>query len=126
MDLTRNIITAIWCAVIIGTNVFGLIVLSQVVGMNALLSPGLLLPVVKMALMAGFGLLALVSTKYLWFVLAVAVMALLLGLTYDIFIQRMWRSSGMLGALATIIPTYLLARWNTAARKTNFNPVKEF
>ena len=52
--------------------------------------------------------------------------ALLLGLAHDLLIQRIWRPSGMLGSLIVIIPTYLLARWNTAARKTEFNPVKEF
>ena len=126
MNLLRNILTAIWCAVIIGSNVFGLIMLWRLFGMEVLQDSVLLLPALRMTLLAGTGLAALVSTKYLWAVLAVAVIALLLGLAHDLLIQRIWRPSGMLGSLIVIIPTYLLARWNTAARRTEFNPVKEF
>ena len=126
MHLFRNILTAIWCAVIIGTNIFGLIVVTRIYGLDVVNTPALLLPFVKMILLAGFGLLALLSTKYLWAVLAVASAALLLGLSHDVLVQRTWRPSGMLGGLFVIVPTYLLARWNTAARKTDFNPVKEF
>jgi hypothetical protein len=126
MDLLRNIITAIWCAIVIGTNVFGLMLLARLLGPDMLQAPGVLLPAVKMGLLAGFGLLALVSTKFLWAILAVATLALLLGVTYDLFVERIWRPSSMMSGLFVIIPTYLLARWNTAARKTDFNPVKEF
>lgn len=126
MDLLRNIITAIWCAIVIGTNVFGLMLLARVLGPDMLQAPGVLLPVIKMGLLAVLGLLALVSTKFLWAILAVATLALLLGVTYDLFVERIWRPSSMMSALFVIIPTYLLARWNTAARKSDFNPVKEF
>ncbi|MEQ8559500.1 MAG: hypothetical protein RIB03_14390 [Henriciella sp.] len=126
MNLLRNILTAIWCAVIIGTNVFGLIMVARVFGMDLLQSEITLLPAVKMVLMTGFGLMALVSTKYLWAMLAVAAFAMLLGFAHDVLAQRVWRPSTMLGDLFVIIPTYLLARWNTAARKSDFNPVKEF
>jgi hypothetical protein len=126
MNLFRNILTAIWCAVIIGTNIFGLILMVRVYGVDVVNGPALLLPFAKMVLMAGFGLLSLISTKYLWAVLAIAATVLLLGLSHDVLVQRSWRPSGMLGGLFVIVPTYLLARWNTAARKTEFNPVKEF
>ena len=126
MDLLRNIITAIWCAIVIGTNVFGLMLLARLLGPDMLQAPGVFLPVIKMGLLAGLGLLALVSTKFLWAIVAVATLALLLGVTYDLFVQRIWRPSSMMSGLFVIIPTYLLARWNTAARKSDFNPVKEF
>ena len=126
MELLRNIITAIWCAIVIGTNVFGLMLLARVLGLDMLQAPGVLLPAAKMGLLAGLGLLALVSTKFLWAILVVATLALLLGVTYDLFVERIWRPSSMMSGLFVIIPTYLLARWNTAARKSDFNPVKEF
>ncbi|MEE2877687.1 MAG: hypothetical protein VX593_01660 [Pseudomonadota bacterium] len=126
MNLLRNITTAVWCAVIIGANLFGLIVVARLFGVEVLQRPDLLLSVVKMVLLSGFGLLALVSTKYLWAILAVAAFALLLGFSYDVLVQRVWRPSSMLGGLFVVVPTYLLARWNAAAQKTVFNPVKEF
>ena len=126
MTLLRNILTAVWCAIVIGTNVFSLIVLLRVVGVDVLQSPVMLLPAMKMVLLTAFGLMALVSTKYLWAMLAVAAMALLLGFAHDVLFQRTWRPSSMLGGLFVIVPTYLLARWNSVARKTDFNPVKEF
>ena len=122
MNLFRNILTAIWCAVIIGTNVFGLMVLVRYVGFDGVVD----LVGLKMALMAGLGLLSLVSTKFLWAVLAMAVLWMLFSLSFELFVQRAWRPSSMLSSLFTIVPTYLLARWNTAARKSDFNPVKEF
>lgn len=127
MTLLRNILTAIWCAIVIGTNVFGLILIARVVGLDAVLvQPMIAFTSLKMALLAVFGVMALVSTKYLWAILAVAGTALLLTMSYDLLIQRVWRPSGMLNALFFIIPTYLLARWNTLARPREFNPVKEF
>ena len=126
MNLLRNITTAVWCAVIIGANLFGLIVVARLFGVEVLQRPDLLLSVVKMVLLSGFGLLALVSTKYLWAILAVAAFALLLGFSYDVLVQRVWRPSSMLGGLFVVVPTYLLARWNAAAQKTVFNTVKEF
>ncbi|WP_370237244.1 MULTISPECIES: hypothetical protein [Henriciella] len=126
MNLLRNILTAIWCAVIIGLNVFGLITLIQVVGLDGAISAGAWLWTAKLALMAVLGVMSLASTKFLWAVLAVAVLWMLLGVSFDLLAQRTWRSGGLQGALFTIIPTYLLARWNTAVRKAEFNPVKEF
>ena len=126
MNLLRNITTAVWCAVIIGANLFGLIVVARLFGVEVLQRPDLLLSVVKMVLLSGFGLLALVSTKYLWAILAVAAFALLLGFSYDVLVQRVWRPSSMLGGLFVVVPTYLLARGHAAAQKTVFNPVKEF
>lgn len=126
MNLLRNILTAIWCAVIIGLNVFGLITLIQVVGLDGAISGGAWLWTSKLALMAVLGVMSLASTKFLWAVLAVAVFWMLLGVSFDLLAQRAWRSGGLLGALFTIIPTYLLARWNSAVRKAEFNPVKEF
>ena len=79
MDLLRNIITATWCAIVIGTNVFGLMLLARLLGPDMLQAPGVFLPVIKMGLLAGLGLLALVSTKFLWAIVAVATLALLLG-----------------------------------------------
>lgn len=124
--LFRNILTAIWCALVIGTNAFGLILLVRVVGVDGAILDGTWFLSTKLALMAGLGLLSLVSTKFLWAVLGVAVFWMLLGLGYDVLVQRTWRPGAMLSSLFVIVPTYLLARWNAAARKTDFNPVKEF
>ena len=127
MTLLRNILTAIWCAIVIGTNVFGLILIARVVGLDAVLvQPMIAFASLKMTLLAVFGVMALASTKYLWAIVAVAGTALLLTLSYDLLVQRVWRPSGMLNALFFIVPTYILARWNNVARKHDFNPVKEF
>ncbi|WP_084396067.1 hypothetical protein [Henriciella aquimarina] len=126
MNLLRNILTAIWCAIIIGTNVFGLIMFARLFGVEGLQEPVMLLAASKMALLSAFGLIALISTKYLWAMLAVAVTATLLGLAHDLLVARNGEGPGLFSSLFVIIPTYLLARWNTAARKTDFNPVKEF
>ncbi|MGB3624897.1 MAG: hypothetical protein WA989_03655 [Henriciella sp.] len=126
MDLLRNILTAIWCAVIIGTNMFGLMIIARVAGLDGLLADGTWIMTSKLALMTGFGLAALVSTKFLWAILAVAVFWTLLNLIFDFFVQGSWGSPSTMSGLFVIVPTYLLARWNSAVRKTNFNPVKEF
>ena len=126
MSLLRNILTAIWCAIVFGSSVFGLILMVRIHGGDLLRETVLMLHTAELGLLAGFGLMALVSTKYLWAVFAVAVMALLLGLTHDVIVQRVWRPSAMLSGLFLIIPTYLLARWNAAAQTPEFNPVKEF
>lgn len=126
MQLLRNILTAILCAVIIGTNLFGLIVLWRAFGVDVAGEPGVLWPAVQMGGLTVFAILSLVSTKYLWVVLAIAAMSLLIGFGFDVLVQRVWRPSSMLGSLFVIVPTYLLARWNSLARPTDFNPVKEF
>ena len=126
MNLFRNILTAIWCAVIIGTNTFALIVTAQHFGVDVLALNSVLLPVVQMSAMIALGILSLVSTKYLWAILAVAVLSLLLTLANDLLVVRVWRPSAMLSSLLIIVPTYLLARWNSLSRETKFNPVQEF
>lgn len=126
MSLTRNILTAIWCAIVIGTNVFGLIMLVRVFGLEGLMQPMLMFTASKMALLSGFSLMALISTKYLWAVLAVAVLTTLLALAHELLVTRNGEGPSLLSSLFLIIPTYLLARWNTLARQSDFNPVKEF
>ena len=126
MTMLRNILTAIWCAVIIGTNTFALIVTAQHFGVDVLALNSVLLPVMQMSAMIVLGILSLVSTKYLWAILAVAVLSLLLTLANDLLVVRVWRPSAMLGSLLVIVPTYLLARWNSLSRETKFNPVQEF
>ena len=126
MSTLRNILTTIWCAVIIGTNTFALIVTAQHFGVDVLALNSVLLPVVQMSAMIVLGILSLVSTKYLWAILAVAVLSLLLPLANDLLGMRVWRPSAMLGSLLVIVPTYLLARWNSLSRETKFNPVQEF
>lgn len=126
MSTLRNILTTIWCAVIIGTNTFALIVTAQHFGVDVLALNSVLLPVVQMSAMIVLGILSLVSTKYLWAILAVAVLSLLLTLANDLLVVRVWRPSAMLGSLLVIVPTYLLARWNSLSRETKFNPVQEF
>lgn len=126
MSMLRNILTAIWCAVIIGTNTFALIVTAQYFGVDVLALNSVLLPVVQMSAMIVLGILSLVSTKYLWAILAVAVLSLLLTLANDLLVVRVWRPSAMLSSLLIIVPTYLLARWNSLSRETKFNPVQEF
>ena len=126
MSMLRNILTAIWCAVIIGTNTFALIVTAQHFGVDVLALNSVLLPVVQMSAMIVLGILSLVSTKYLWAILAVAVLSLLLTLANDLLVVRVWRPSAMLSSLLIIVPTYLLARWNSLSRETKFNPVQEF
>lgn len=126
MSMLRNILTAIWCAVIIGTNTFALIVTAQHFGVDVLALNSVLLPVVQMSAMIALGILSLVSTKYLWAILAVAVLSLLLTLANDLLVVRVWRPSAMLSSLLIIVPTYLLARWNSLSRETKFNPVQEF
>ena len=126
MSTLRNILTTIWCAVIIGTNAFALIVTARHFGVDVLALNSVLLPVVQMSAMIVLGILSLVSTKYLWAILAVAVLSLLLTLAHDLLVVRVWRPSAMLGSLLVIVPTYLLARWNSLSRETNFNPVQEF
>lgn len=126
MTMLRNILTAIWCAVIIGTNTFALIVTAQHFGVDVLALNSVLLPVVQMSAMIVLGILSLVSTKYLWAILAVAVLSLLLTLANDLLVVRVWRPSAMLSSLLVIVPTYLLARWNSLSRETKFNPVQEF
>ena len=126
MSLLRNILTAIWCALVIGTNVFGLIMLVRLFGMDTLQEPIMALAASRMALLSGFGLMALISTKYLWGVLAVAVLTTLLALAHELLVARNGEGPGLFSSLFMIIPTYLLARWNTLARRSDFNPVKEF
>ncbi|HIG22964.1 MAG TPA: hypothetical protein EYG02_06930 [Henriciella marina] len=126
MSMLRNILTAIWCAVIIGTNTFALIVTAQHFGVDVLALNSVLLPVVQLSAMIVLGILSLVSTKYLWAILAVAVLSLLLTLANDLLVVRVWRPSAMLSSLLIIVPTYLLARWNSLSRETKFNPVQEF
>ena len=126
MSLLRNILTAIWCAVVIGTNVFGLIMLVRLFGMESLQEPFMALAASRMALLSGFGLLALISTKFLWAVLAVAVLTTLLALAHELLVARNGEGPGLVSSLFLIVPTYLLARWNTVAQKSDFNPVKEF
>ena len=126
MSTLRNILTTIWCAVIIGTNTFALIVTAQHFGVDVLALNSVLLPVMQMSAMIVLGVLSLVSTKYLWAILAVAVLSLLLTLANDLLVVRVWRPSAMLGSLLVIVPTYLLARWNSLSRETKFNPVQEF
>ena len=126
MSTLRNILTTIWCAVIIGTNTFALIVTAQHFGVDVLALNSVLLPVVQMSAMIVLGILSLVSTKYLWAILAVAVLSLLLTLANDLLVVRVWRPSAMLSSLLVIVPTYLLARWNSLSRETKFNPVQEF
>ena len=126
MSTLRNILTTIWCAVIIGTNTFALIVTAQHFGVDVLALNSVLLPVMQMSAMIVLGVLSLVSTKYLWAILAVAVLSLLLTLANDLLMVRVWRPSAMLGSLLVIVPTYLLARWNSLSRETKFNPVQEF
>ena len=126
MSMLRNILTIIWCAVIIGTNTFALILTAQHFGVDVLALNSVLLPVVQMSAMIVLGILSLVSTKYLWAILAVAVLSLLLTLANDLLVVRVWRPSAMLGSLLVIVPTYLLARWNSLSRETKFNPVQEF
>lgn len=126
MSTLRNILTTIWCAVIIGTNTFALIVTAQHFGVDVLAVNSVLLPVVQMSAMIVLGILSLISTKYLWAILAVAVLSLLLTLANDLLVVRVWRPSAMLGSLLVIVPTYLLARWNSLSRETKFNPVQEF
>ena len=126
MTMLRNILTAIWCAVMIGTNTFALIVTAQHFGVDVLALNSVLLPVMQMSAMIVLGILSLVSTKYLWAILAVAVLSLLLTLANDLLVVRVWRPSAMLGSLLVIVPTYLLARWNSLSRETKFNPVQEF
>lgn len=128
MTMFRNILTAIWCAIIIGTNTFALIVTVQHFGLDMLAFGSLSLPIFQMVALAVLGVMSLVSTKYLWAILAVAVISLLMSVGYDLFGQgaRVARPSSMLGSLALIIPTYLLARWNTLSREPDFNPVQEF
>ncbi|WP_084418789.1 hypothetical protein [Henriciella litoralis] len=126
MKQLRNILTAIWCAIIIGANAFGLIVVLQAVGLSVFARSDMALPVLQMILLSGFGVLSLISTKFLWVILAVSVVSMLLGFGYEVLMQRVWRPASMLTGLVLIIPTYLLARWNTLSRQTEFNPVKEF
>jgi hypothetical protein len=126
MPALRNILTTIWCAVIIGTNVFGLIIVARTLGYEAFQQSGLSLPVVQMIALAGLGLISLVSTKFLWAILALATISLLLSFGYDVLINRSWRPASMLGGLFLIIPTYFLARWDSLARRSDFNPVQEF
>ena len=126
MTMLRNILTAIWCAVMIATNTFALIVTAQHFGVDVLALNSVLLPVMQMSAMIVLGILSLVSTKYLWAILAVAVLSLLLTLANDLLVVRVWRPSAMLGSLLVIVPTYLLARWNSLSRETKFNPVQEF
>ncbi len=127
MNLFRNILTAIWCAVVIGLNVFGLIMFVRVYGLAGLQEPLYLLPVAHLGLLSGLGVLALVSTKFLWAICAVAALSILLGLAQDVLLPRGVRAPGFIGSLIILVPTYFLARWNTAAaQKSDFNPVKEF
>ena len=126
MELFRNILTTIWCAWIIGTSVFGLILFARVAGLDGLQDPALLLSASKMTLLSIFGVMALASTKYLWAVLAVAALAPLMGLALELMVTRNGGGPNLLASLFQIVPTYILARWNTAARTTEFNPVKEF
>lgn len=126
MTMLRNILTTIWCAVIIGTNVFALIVLAQTYGGDLLMLGALTFPVAQMIAMAALGVVSLVSTKYLWAILAVAVISLLVSFGHEVFVQRVWRPSAMMGSLIVIVPTYLLARWNSLSREPKFNPVQEF
>ena len=126
MTMLRNILTAIWCAVIIGTNTFALIVTAQYFGVDVLALNSVLLPVVQMGAMIVLGILSLVSTKYLWVILGVSVLSLVLTLAHDLLVMRLWRPSTMLDSLLVIVPTYLLARWNSLSRETKFNPVQEF
>jgi hypothetical protein len=126
MSMLRNILTAIWCAVIIGTNTFALIVIAQYFGVDVLALNSVLLPVMHMSAMIVLGILSLVSTKYLWVILGVSVLSLVLALAHDLLVMRVWRPSTMLDSLLVIVPTYLLARWNSLSRETKFNPVQEF
>ena len=126
MNLLRNILTAIWCAIVIGTSVFALVLLMRVHGLDVTRETALMLPATQFSLLALFGFLSLVSTKFLWAVFAVAAMAALLGLAHELLVARNGEGAGLADSLFLIIPTYLLARWNAAAPQTEFNPVKEF
>lgn len=126
MLMTRNILTAVWCAVVIGTNAFGLILLARNFGVDLFQVNGLTFATFHMGAMVAFGLISLISTKFLWAILALAVFSMLLSLGIDLVVHRVWRPTSLLGSLFIIVPTYLLARWNTLSRRSDFNPVKEF
>ena len=126
MLMLRNIVTAVWCAVVIGTNAFALIVLARVYGGQMFELNGFAFASFNMMAMIALGVMSLISTKFLWAVLAVAVFSMFLSLGIDLLVHRVWRPTSLLGSLFIIVPTYLIARWNSLSRRSDFNPVKEF
>ena len=126
MLMLRNIVTAVWCAVVIGTNAFALIVLARAYGGQMFELNGFVFASFNMMAMIALGVMSLISTKFLWAVLAVAVFSMFLSLGIDLLVHRVWRPTSLLGSLFIIVPTYLIARWNSLSRPSDFNPVKEF
>ena len=126
MLMLRNIVTAVWCAVVIGTNAFALIVLARAYGGQMFELNGFAFASFNMMAIIALGVMSLFSTKFLWAMLAVAVCSMFLSLGIDLLVHRVWRPTSLLGSLFIIVPTYLIARWNSLSRPSDFNPVKEF
>ena len=126
MLMLRNIVTAVWCAVVIGTNAFALIVLARVYGGQMFELNAFGFATFNIMAMIALGVMSLISTKFLWAMLAIAVFSMFLSLGIDLLVHRVWRPASLLGSLFIIVPTYLIARWNSLSRPSDFNPVKEF
>ena len=126
MSMLRNIVTAVWCAVVIGTNTFALILVARNSGGQMFELDGFAFATFNMMAMIALGVISLISTKFLWAMLALALISMFLTLGIDLLVHRIWRPAGLLGSLFLIVPTYLIARWNSLSRRSDFNPVKEF
>ncbi|MEL6259358.1 MAG: hypothetical protein AAFQ67_09930 [Pseudomonadota bacterium] len=127
MNLVRQILTALWAAILAGLNAFFALTFYGVWAESDGSYSSMLFwrSVAVPAVLAALCLLALIYIKALWAVIAFAVVNFGFGVLGAL--QGFQMSVELtIGVLILIVPTYLLLRWDMSARKRDINPAEEF